>query len=503
MMAAYSTNSLRLSDLLDGFVALSSIADREIFGLTLDSRNVSPGDCFIALKGAFNDGAQFAASAIAAGASAVLVEDDDIRIAATIPVVRVPNLSAVAGIIASRFYGTPSESLAVIAVTGTNGKTTVAQLCAQVLQTLQGTAGYVGTLGFGLLGELQQGVNTTPDPVTLQRVLSQLREQQCPSVSLEVSSHAIHQCRVVGTKIDVAVFTNLGHDHLDYHKTQENYAKIKRSMFQYPGIRHAIINVDDTVGSELLKEIPPHVATWTYGCKSTARKIDPANHFQLVDAHNARHRQTLDIETPTGNVQISTTLLGGFNCYNMLAALAALVALGVDSEPAARTLSQVNGVVGRMQRIDNGGASSPRVIVDYAHTPESLALVLSALREQTDGRVTCVFGCGGDRDKSKRQPMGQAAAQGADRVIVTSDNPRGEPNEEITNDILRGANASPHLEVVHDREQAIRRAIVEATPGDVVLIAGKGHETYQLVDGSTRAFSDVDVARQVLAEIVK
>ena len=503
MMATHSSNSLKLVDLLHGFVDPSQIVDQEIYGLSLDSRNVVPGDCFIALNGTTDNGARFAPDAIAAGANAVLTEDDDIEIATAVPVVRVPKLSTVVGHIANRFYNAPSESIAVIAVTGTNGKTTIAQLCAQALKVMQGSAGYVGTLGHGILGELEQSRNTTPDPITLQCAFSQMRERQCRSASIEVSSHAIVQSRVVGTSIDVGVFTNLGHDHLDYHGSVSNYAEVKMSLFHYSGISHAIVNIDDPVGRRILLDLPSTVTAWTYGDKAAAIEVNSKRHFSLRNVRLLVAERVLEIDTPHGSVEVQTLLRGEFNLQNTIAALAALTALGEDISATAAALSQATGVPGRMQHVDGGNGSAPLVIVDYAHTPESLSLVLTALSKETDGRLTCVFGCGGDRDKSKRAPMGQAAEKGANRIIVTSDNPRGESIQQIADDILCGVEDSRNFEAIHDRAEAIELAITTAHRGDVVLIAGKGHETYQIIGDERNKFSDFDVARKVLTETFK
>jgi len=498
MMVARSHDALTLAELLDGIAFVNGHDDREVLGLCVDSRKVNPGDCFVALSGEDCHGAEFIHDAITAGATAVLVEDIDVVSPLATPVIRVNGLRKNLGRIASRFYGAPSSFLDVIAVTGTNGKTTVAQLCALALKQLRGDAGYAGTLGLGPIESLRPTLNTTPDPITLQEFFADLRDRDCRSAAIEVSSHAIVQSRVMGSALDVVIFTNVGHDHLDYHGSAEHYACVKKSLFQYEGIRHAIINADDPVGRELLAELPPELQRWSYSTVPPA--ADGAAHRALyLTRFTAEHAgSTLAVDTPQGEVEITTPLIGDFNAQNLMAALGGLMALGIDARAAADALSDTRGVPGRMELIDPGSAISPAVVVDYAHTPESLSRVLAALRSVTDGRVICVFGCGGDRDKSKRAPMGAAAERGSDKVIVTSDNPRGERNEDIAVQILAGMRSPVDVTVIGDRALAIKAAIDAAGGGDTVLVAGKGHECNQEINGELRPFSDCAVVYQVL-----
>lgn len=503
MMVALSHDGLALSTLLAGIADLSSGDDREIRGISLDSREVGPGDCFIALSGAHCHGGEFAQAAVTAGASAVLIDDkpvnfDILGVCAATPVIRVANLRQEVGRIASRFFGDPSRSLDVIAVTGTNGKTTVAQLCAHALKRLRGTAGYVGTLGLGMIDELRPSEHTTPDPITLQKLFCELRDDGCKSVAIEVSSHAIVQHRVLGTMLDVAVFTNLGHDHLDYHASEDDYAEVKKSLFHYDGIRHAVLNVDDAVGRELVVELDPEVCCWTYSVDLGSSARSESRHLKLIRYVGGSKRSTLIVATPAGQVEITTPLLGEFNAQNLLASLGALLALGVDVHAAAKALSQAPAIAGRMEIVEATSDHSPVVVVDYAHTPESLARVLATLRSITTRNLVCIFGCGGDRDATKRAPMGRAAEQGADLVIITSDNPRGEDNEDIAAAILLGMHEPLRVQVIHDRARAIESAIDAAGAGDVVLIAGKGHEARQEIAGMKYEFSDAQVAAQSL-----
>jgi UDP-N-acetylmuramoyl-L-alanyl-D-glutamate--2,6-diaminopimelate ligase len=500
MMAATSSPCFMLSDLLRGIVDTTGFVDREIFGLSLDSRSVVEGDCFVALNGAKSNGARFAHAAIAAGAAAVLVDENESLIATPVPVVTVPQLRRLVGTIASRFFGDPSQHLDVIAVTGTNGKTTIAQLCAQALKRIRGDAAYVGTLGYGTIDELHSTKNTTPDPITLQRFFRKLHDNRCRSVAIEVSSHAIVQSRVVGTAIKVAVFSNLGHDHLDYHGDLAAYAQAKKSLFEYPGIQHAVLNIDDPIGRELLSRRHAKISYWTYGLTDHAADAATDRHFQVAKRVANGRNERLTIATPQGDVEIVTSLLGDFNALNLTAALAALVALGINAQDAASGLTELPGVIGRMQRLDTTGDQGPMIVIDYAHTPEGLARVLDVLREKTAGELICVFGCGGDRDPTKRALMGRAAEEGADRVIITSDNPRSERNEDIVASILAGMQHTDAIEVIHDRGTAIERAIELAEVADTVLIAGKGHELSQEIHGTLHSFSDACVARQALRE---
>jgi UDP-N-acetylmuramoyl-L-alanyl-D-glutamate--2,6-diaminopimelate ligase len=497
-MTASSSQCFMLSDLLRGIVDSTGFVDRKILGLSLDSRTVVEGDCFVGLNGAKSNGASFAHAAIAAGAAAVLVEENEISIATPVPVVCVPQLRRVFGTIASRFFGDPSQYLDVVAVTGTNGKTTIAQLCAQALKRIRGDAGYVGTLGYGFIDDLQSTKNTTPDTLTLQRFFRQLRDQACTSVAVEVSSHAIVQSRVVGTVIKVAVFSNLGHDHLDYHGGLAAYAEAKKSLFEYPGIQHAVLNIDDPVGRELLSRGHPKISYWTYGLAEQAVVGAVGRHLQVTSRLADGRNERLVIATPHGDVEIVTSLFGDFNALNIAAALAALMALGINAHDAASGLTELPGVIGRMQCLDTSDDHSPMIVIDYAHTPEGLARVLSVLREKTAGELFCVFGCGGDRDPTKRAPMGRSAEEGADRVIVTSDNPRSESNDDIAAAILSGMCSPDAIEVIHDRSAAIERAIELAGVADTVLIAGKGHESFQEIRGALYPFSDVCVASQAL-----
>ncbi|HCU90010.1 MAG TPA: UDP-N-acetylmuramoyl-L-alanyl-D-glutamate--2,6-diaminopimelate ligase [Gammaproteobacteria bacterium] len=503
MTVAFAQDRRMLSNLLAGVAVVDSHDDREIHGISLDSRRIQSGDCFIALSGEICHGAEFAKAAVEAGAVAVLIEGDPVNfdlmgLDKSTPVVCISNLRKAVGRIASRFFGDPSRSLDVIAVTGTNGKTTVAQLCAHALKRLRGEAGYAGTLGIGMINELRPSENTTPDPITLQSLFRDLCHSGCKSVAIEVSSHGIVQHRVIGTMLNVVVFTNLGHDHLDYHSSWDAYAAVKKSLLRYEGIRHAIINIDDNVGRDIAFELDHDICCWTYGVNHTPPARSKARHLKLLRYVGGHKRSTLVVGTPSGQVEITTPLIGDFNAQNLVASLGALMALGVDVNIAADALSQTPAIAGRMQTIETNSTEAPVVVIDYAHTPEGLVHVLATLKSITSRHLVCVFGCGGDRDATKRGPMGRAAEQGADIVIVTSDNPRGEDNGDIAAAILLGMREPERVQVIHDRARAIESAIKTAGAGDTVLVAGKGHEVSQEIAGMRYRFSDIEVAAQIL-----
>jgi UDP-N-acetylmuramoyl-L-alanyl-D-glutamate--2,6-diaminopimelate ligase len=407
------------------------------------------------------------------------------------PALDVPN-AGVAGLknrigeIAAHVYGEPSRALHMVGVTGTNGKTSVAHWIAQTLSQLGRKTAVIGTVGNGFPGALTPALNTTPDAIELQQRLAQYRQQGATACAMEVSSHGLAQGRVNGTSFNVAVLTNLSRDHLDYHGDMENYADAKARLFNWPGLGWAVLNVDDAFGQQLESATrPARVAG--YGFQRGA-----------VIGEKLRLSQTglhLAVRTDWGHAEFDAPLLGRFNAANLLAVLTTLLVSGVALEDACRALAHVTPPPGRMQTF--GGNAHPLVVVDYAHTPDALEKVLATLREiVSGGRLICVFGCGGNRDKGKRPLMGQAAARGADEVWITSDNPRNEDPRRIIDDILAGTGGKPHVEA--DRARAIFEAIGGAHQGDVVLIAGKGHEDYQEAAGERLPFSDVAVAKKAL-----
>ena len=485
--------AMPLHDLLRGDVAALPAFNPLIAGLNADSRALRPGDAFIALRGASTHGLNYIATAESAKVAAILFEapiPDGIDLPAN--AVMVPELRRKLGRLADRFYGAPSQHLAMTGVTGTNGKTSTVQLIAQAL-TLHGDhAGTIGTLGAGLYGRLVAGERTTPDVIAVHRLLAQMRDEGASHVAMEVSSHALEQGRVDAVAFKVAVFTNLTRDHLDYHGTMAAYGTAKAKLFAWPTLDAVVINLDDVFGSELLKTVA--VGVKQIGVSSRGRRdaalaaedirLTPGGlRFDLVEA-GVRHA-------------IASPLLGRFNVDNLLAVAGTLRALGWTLAELAETLPLLSPVGGRMSRV-GGDGRSPLIVVDYAHTPDALEQALASLREHTPGRLTCVFGCGGDRDRGKRPQMAAIAERGADRVIVTDDNPRSESGDAIVVDIVAGFERRQKMRIERDRAKAIELALSDAGADDVILVAGKGHETYQEVAGVKHDFDDLAVARALL-----
>ena len=495
MMAALDLPAMHLSTLLQDLAVLPVGADCAVAGLAIDSRLIRPGDCFLAYTGTHEDGARYVREAEAAGACAVLMESADRLPQLSIPVVRVQNLRAHVGLIASRFYHFPAHDMTLVAITGTNGKTTVAHLCAQAFRTLHGQSGYFGTLGYGALDALEAGPNTTPDPVTLQRNLARLAATGTRHVALEASSHALSQGRVDHLAIDIAVFTGLGHDHLDYHGTLAAYGIAKQRLFKHPGLRVAILNRDDAYTDKVRAAVNPDARLYTYSTDPQG----PAADVHALEVRTARAGLVLRVRTWQGEVTLTSPLIGDFNAQNLLAALAVLMVAGSPATAAAAALSQAGPIRGRMELIA-GPPGSPLVYVDYAHSPDSLERVLRALRLPDTARLICVFGCGGDRDHSKRGPMGALAESLADHTILTNDNPRSEDPQTIAEHIRAGMRQPAKALFVPDRASAIAQAILSAQAHDVVLIAGKGHESTQTLGHCVRPFDDAGLARRWLAE---
>ncbi|HET6633310.1 MAG TPA: UDP-N-acetylmuramoyl-L-alanyl-D-glutamate--2,6-diaminopimelate ligase [Rhodanobacteraceae bacterium] len=482
---------MALGDLLHGLADAGPVAALEIGGLNLDSRAVGAGDAFVALRGGRFDGLDFAPAALERGAAAVLADAPARPVPAAVrPLLWVDDLAERLGEIAARFFGQPGTSLDLVGVTGTNGKTSIVQLLAQALSGLGRRAASIGTLGAGLHGALERGERTTPDAIQVQALLARFRDAGAGAVAMEVSSHALVQGRVNGVPFDVAIFTNLSRDHLDYHGSMQAYGEAKARLFAWPGLRAAVINAGDAFGRELLARLPARVQRLAYGVGRDDAEV------AALDLQRHADGSDFTLRTPWGSAPIHSPLLGRFNVENLLAVAACLGALGVGFAPLCRALAAATPVTGRMQRL--GGGGQPLVVVDYAHTPDALEQALATLREHTRGRLTVVFGAGGDRDSGKRAPMGAAAEAGADVLIVTDDNPRGEDGDAIVAGILGGLAQPARARVIRAREDAIATAIAEAGTGDAVLIAGKGHETYQEAAGVRRPFDDAAVARAAL-----
>ena len=478
-----------LRELLEDLAPVPDAADRAVRGLQTDSRRVQPGDLFLAAPGMVADGRDFIGDAVASGAGAVVYETDDgyVLRGAPVPAFGVSGLGRKIGFIADRFFGAPSRRLVVVGVTGTNGKTTCTQLLAQALDQPPKRCAVIGTLGYGFPGALNASIHTTPDAVTVQRLLADFLEQGAAQVAMEVSSHALEQGRVNGVRFHVAVFTNLTRDHLDYHGDMTAYGMAKARLFAYEGLKYAVINHDDEFGRQLLADVGAPVTCLSYGIEGgdvRAREVRPSPEGLW-----------LRVQTPYGETELRSPLIGHFNVYNLLAVLATLLALGVELKDAATRLARAQAPAGRAECF-GGARGLPLVVVDYAHTPDALEKILTALREHVQGKLWCVFGCGGDRDRGKRPAMGEIAERLADRVLLTDDNPRHESGDVIIADIAGGMRAAPR--VLRDRRAAIAAAIREAGAGDIVLIAGKGHEDYQQVGDERRPYSDRDTVRTLL-----
>lgn len=487
--AHHQPASWQLDGLLAGFVKQPVAGEATVAGLCLDSRQCQPGDLFLALAGTRTHGLAFAQEAERRGACAVLFEPKlGLEIPSmAIPVLGLSQLGRHVSALAGRFYAHPSRDLVVIAVTGTDGKTSVSHFIAQALATLSMRYGLIGTLGWGFMGALNPSTHTTPDAVGLQAMLQALRAQGAAGVAMEASSHGLAQHRLDGVACTTAVLTNVTRDHLDYHADLAAYARAKRRLFELPGLRSAVLNLDDSFGRALFEALPKPLDRIGY----TLAQAPVAPDMEVIGARAlvaSPQGLCFTVTSPWGEAVVESGLLGRFNVANLLAALGALISLGVPFETAAASLGRIKGVPGRMERF--GGHGNPWAIVDYAHTPAALEQALKALRAHVAGRILCVFGCGGERDRGKRAPMAAAAEQFADQVFVTDDNPRHEPPQAIVADILRGFARPQAVTVCHDRVQAIEAALGQAGPHDVVLVAGKGHETVQITRHGPQPLSD-------------
>jgi UDP-N-acetylmuramoyl-L-alanyl-D-glutamate--2,6-diaminopimelate ligase len=505
MSAALKFNkSMLLSELLKEVYKLPPALERNLNGLELDSRKIEKGNLFLAYKGGTSDGRSFIKAAISNGAAAVLTEADadwsEPQELTSVPVIPIKHLPAILGRLAARFYGYPAQHMRVIGVTGTNGKTSCCQLAAQALTMLGYQCGVIGTLGYGAINSTlvldDSGPTTTPDPIRMQEIFAELQSQECDSVVMEVTSHGLQQQRVNIDDFAVAVFTNLTRDHLDYHGTMQAYGEAKLKLFTGENLQVAVVNLDDPFSATLLDALATGVQRYTWSVHNpeadiycSALGFSPAG---LV----------LKVVSPWGNGTIHSSLLGSFNASNLLAVLSTLLACEAEkpdfSAPRIMaTISKLQPIRGRMEVLQT---HSITVVIDYAHTPDGLQNALSALREHFTSRICCVFGCGGDRDKGKRPLMGEIAARMADQVVLTDDNPRHEASAAIIQQILAGIQQQDTVVVEPDRAEAIAYAIATAQEGDVVLIAGKGHETYQDVNGHRIPFSDIELAQRCLEQ---
>ena len=471
--------------------------------ITTDSRKVRAGDGFIAWPGAATDGRRFVASALAAGATTCLVERDGLEVFSfdDARIASLPGLKAATGAIADAFFEQPSRSLEIIATTGTNGKTSTSWWTAQALTLLGRRCAVVGTLGIGApplpdrAAQIEFTGLTTPDPVMLHAALRLFADAGFAACAIEASSIGIVEQRLAGLRVAVALFTNFTRDHLDYHGTMDAYWAAKRQLFAWPGLRAAVVNVDDARGAALASELSgTPLDLWTCSVRGPARLA--ATSLGYVDGGLA-----FDLHEGEQRLAVRSTLIGDYNASNLLAVIGGLRAMGVPLADAVSVVPRLTPVPGRMQRVGSG-IDAPEVVVDYAHTPDALEKVLHALRPLATargGRLACVFGCGGNRDATKRPLMGAIAARDADAVVVTSDNPRGEPPAAILAEIVAGIAERTKVTVVEDRRAAIARAIASADARDVILVAGKGHEDYQDIAGVKHPFSDAAEAEHALA----
>lgn len=495
--------SVSLLQIVEGLVTIqdadSSSLDVIVSGVQMDSRLLQQGDLFIACFGRNHDARDFINEAVDMGAAAVLAEASDdwvgVKYIENVPVLAVDNLFSKISEIASRFYSHPSQKLNVIGITGTNGKTSCCQFIAQALNSMNLQCGTIGTLGYGVYGALKETQLTTPDAVFTQKALAEMAEEGIDPVVMEVSSVGLHQRRVKAVHFDTAVFTNLSRDHLDYHESMEDYGKNKKKLFQSKGLRQAVVNLDDPYALSVINSIPKCVEISTYSINNKIASVYAEEVNMTRKGFEAR------ISTPIGEGNIEGSLLGYFNFSNLLAVITTLISYlskqdDLNIEKLCSEVSAIKPVDGRMEIIS--GSDDITAVVDYAHTPDGLRSALLGLRDHFDGDIWCVFGCGGNRDKGKRPLMGEVAEQYANKLLITDDNPRNETGDKIVQHILSGIVDPQKAQVIRDRAEAISYAIANAKSGDVVLVAGKGHETYQDIEGTKLIFSDANQVRLAL-----
>ena len=481
---------MTLFELLEGWVEEAPAA--RLSGISLDNRSIEAGEAFVAVQGQVGHGLDYARAAVNAGAVAVIHDGLQPVPVLDVPVVKVTDLGNKLGELASRFYAAPSEQMTIAGVTGTNGKTSVTHFLAQSWQRVYGNAGMVGTLGYGPVGNLQRGPRTTPDALHLQHVLSDCLKTDIERLAMEVSSHALQQHRCQTVQFDAAVFTNLSRDHLDYHKDMADYAAAKRLLFTDYAPSFAIINHDDAYGRKWFGELNGGMQMLSFGLAEGAELRAEVRSMDIDG-------MTIRINGPWGSEDVHTCLLGEFNASNLLATAGTLALLGMPWHNVLHQLELMEPVPGRMMRL-GGDPGQPVVVVDYAHTPDALESALQAVRAHLDGKLVCVFGCGGDRDRGKRPQMGRAAELLADDVFVTSDNPRNESANKIIEEVVAGLEMPGKATIEPDRAAAIQRAIAHCNPGDVVLVAGKGHEVWQEIGGKKIPFSDESAIRAALGD---
>ena len=485
---------MRLQALLKDFAMITE--DMPISGLALDSRLVENGNLFFALTGSRQHGLLHVKQAIERGAVAIVFDPDGVENrqafsgqTSNIPFIAIESLGALLGEICARFYGHPSRFMDVIGITGTNGKTS----CSQFLGQLLDKCGIIGTLGWGEWGTINKTANTTPDALSVQRILAELAATGKQSVAMEVSSHGLEQGRVNGVSFKGAVFTNISRDHLDYHGTMEAYFQAKLKLFTHPDLVFAVINLDDAYSDAILAAIPETVRIWGVSVKGNT--LQTGERVVAENIHHSMDGIEFDVCWKDSTEQVTIPLFGDFNIENVLTIFTVMLAMGISMPDAVQRLKSIKPIVGRMERL--GSDSGPLIFIDYAHTPDALEKVLSSLKKHCNQDLWVVFGCGGNRDTGKRSQMGACADYWADHVVVTDDNPRYEESIAIVNEILKGCRSNK-VEVIQNREQAIKTVIAKADNKDCVVIAGKGHEDYQEIKGVQYPFSDKTMVLEAL-----
>ncbi len=485
--------SMLLSDLLKDVVTVPTSKDMQITGISEYSADVISGDLFIATSGL-----QYSADAIANGAVAIICEShgevETLRMDSTIPMFPCNNLAGFVGDIAARFYGEINADIKTIAVTGTDGKSSVAHLVAQALEQSDQRCGLIGTLGYGRLANLSEATHTTPPIARIAREYFKFNEMGCTAVAMEASSHGIQQGRLSNVPIHTAVLTNITRDHLDYHKSVEDYIQAKAGLFFTHQPENAVINLDDAIGRQWCEQLDSLVAVITFSLGNVEADV------YAIDVQYLQNATMMKLSIKGKETHVHVPLLGEFNVLNVLAVAAILLSLGKNHQQIEQALNKLDAVPGRMQRV-SVQKGTVAVVVDYAHTPAALFAALNAVREHCVGKLICVFGCGGNRDAGKRSQMGKIASRYSDHAVITSDNPRNEKPQDIIDEIISGCVNKDSYTVIVDRKQAIEYALQMASANDAVLIAGKGHEKYQYIKDQKLAFDDVEIAAKQLARL--
>jgi UDP-N-acetylmuramoyl-L-alanyl-D-glutamate--2,6-diaminopimelate ligase len=503
MVTQMQDNGINLKSIMHGLISDELKFDTLLSGLQLDSRKVKNGDVFIALNGVNTNGNKFISDAIGKGAVAVLMESEKEGISntLTVPVISVTNLKLKLGKIASQYYEHPSKDLTIVGVTGTNGKTSVIHFLAQILSDHGNVpVGSIGTLGCGQFNKLKQCANTTPDIITINQLLFEFRSQNIKNVLMEVSSIGLEQGRVNEINFETAVFTNLTRDHLDYHGDMSLYGDSKKKLFDAPGIINAVINVDDDFGIKLASEISSQINKIGYGIVGNHSNGHLNKYDVFASIKNDEFNSLdVDITSPWGKGEVNVPISGKYNVYNLLACLSVACLQGISFDKVLDIFTNLNAVPGRMEYF--GKPTIAKIFIDYSHTPDALQQALISLRSQCKGKLICVFGCGGGRDRGKRSEMGMIAEQYADHIILTNDNPRTESAENIIKDIQSGMKGKVPVEINIDRSSAIRKSIEITGKDDYVLIAGKGHESYQEIGVTKHPYSDRQQVRNLLENL--